>query len=84
MEVEFEVPLDIAIGLTDQAIAARRNLSLRSVQDRLQQLYAKIGLVEQPTLDGGSAVYNSRSRCVATALTRRLINAKSIETAEQD
>jgi DNA-binding NarL/FixJ family response regulator len=84
LEVEFEVLLDIAIGLTDQAIAARRNLSLRSVQSRLQQLYAKMGLVEQPTLNGHAAIYNSRSRCVATALTRRLINAKSIESAEQD
>ena len=40
-ESEYEVLLDITIGLTDQAIADRRKISLRSVQGRLQQLYSK-------------------------------------------
>jgi DNA-binding NarL/FixJ family response regulator len=83
-EAEYEVLLDIAIGLTDQAIALRRNISLRSVQGRLQQLYAKLGLVDAPTVDGHTALYNSRTRSIALALTSRLINGKSIEMAEQD
>jgi len=83
-EAEYEVLLDIAIGLTDQAIAHRRGISLRSVQGRLQQLYAKLGLIEGPTLDGHTAVYNSRMRAVALAITSRIINGKSIEAAEQD
>lgn len=81
-EAEYEVLLDITIGLTDQAIAERRKLSLRSVQGRLQQLYGKLGLVEMPALSGGSAEFNSRTRAVAVALMARLINAKSIESAE--
>lgn len=81
-EAEYEVLLDITIGLTDQAIADRRNISLRSVQARLQQLYAKLGLTEMPALSGGGAEFNSRTRAVAVALMSRLINGKSIESAE--
>lgn len=83
-EAEYEVLLDIAIGLTDQAIAKRRNISLRSVQGRLQQLYAKLGLEEAPTVDGKAAVYNSRTRSITLALIARLLNGKAIEMAEQD
>jgi DNA-binding NarL/FixJ family response regulator len=83
-EAEYEVLLDIAMGLTDQAIANRRGISLRSVQGRLQQLYAKLGLIEAPTLDGHAALYNSRTRAIAVAFNRRLISARSIELVEQD
>ena len=83
-EIEYEALLDIAIGLTDHAIAQRRNISIRSVQGRLQQLYAKLGLVELRTLEGGASLYNSRTRSVAIALVTRLINGKALESAERD
>jgi DNA-binding NarL/FixJ family response regulator len=83
-EAEYEVLLDIAIGLTDQAIADRRNISLRGVQARLQQLYGKLGLIELPALSGGGAEFNSRTRAVALAFMARLINGKSVESAELD
>lgn len=83
-EVEYEVLLDITIGLTDQAIAERRGISLRSVQARLQQLYGKLGLIEQPLLKSGAAEFNSRTRAIALALKARLINSKSVDAAEQD
>jgi DNA-binding NarL/FixJ family response regulator len=83
-EAEYEVLLDITIGLTDQAIADRRNISLRSVQGRLQQLYGKLGLIEMPALESGAAEFNSRTRAIAVALMSRLINGKSIESAELD
>lgn len=83
-EAEYEVLLDITIGLTDQAIAERRRISLRSVQGRLQLLYSKLGLIEMPSLDGGAAEFNSRTRAIAVALMSRLINEKSIESAELD
>jgi DNA-binding NarL/FixJ family response regulator len=83
-DAEYDVLLDIAIGLTDQAIANRRGISLRSVQGRLQQLYAKLGLIEGPTLDGHTAIYNSRTRSIAIAFSRRIISARSVELAEQD
>lgn len=80
-ETEYEVLLDIAIGLTDHAIAERRHISLRSVQGRLQQLYLKLGLTERPQAGAAPAVYNSRGRAVALALIRRLINGRMIEIA---
>lgn len=83
-DVEYDVLLDIAIGLTDQAIANRRNISIRTVQGRLQQLYAKLGLIEGPTLNGHTAIYNSRTRAIAVAFNRRLISGRSLELAEQD
>ncbi|MEO8245151.1 MAG: LuxR C-terminal-related transcriptional regulator, partial [bacterium] len=79
-ESEYEILLDIAIGLTDQTIALRRNMSMRSVQARLQQLYAKLGLEARP-LEGQHALYNSRCRAVALAITQRLINGRTIEIA---
>ena len=81
-EAEYEALLDITLGLTDQAIADRRKLSLRSVQGRLQQLYGKLGLIEMPLLTSGAAEFNSRTRAIAVALMSRLINEKSIESAE--
>ncbi|MBS1230682.1 MAG: two-component system response regulator [Proteobacteria bacterium] len=81
-EAEYEALLDITLGLTDQAIADRRKLSLRSVQGRLQQLYGKLGLIEMPLLSSGAAEFNSRTRAIAVALMSRLINDKSIEGAE--
>jgi len=83
-DAEYEVLVDIAIGLTDQAIAQRRGISIRSVQGRLQQLYAKLGLLDQPTLDGRAAVYNSRTRAIALALSLRLINARTITSAAEE
>lgn len=80
-EAEYEVLLDIAIGLTDHAIAERRHISLRSVQGRLQQLYLKLGLTERPQTGAAPAVYNSRGRAVALALIRRLVNGRMIEIA---
>lgn len=83
-ETEYEVLLDIAIGLTDHAIAERRRLSLRSVQGRLQQLYLKLGLDERPQQGAAPAIYNSRGRAVALALIRRVINGRTIEIAEAE
>ena len=37
-----------------------------------------------PILDGGAAEFNSRTRAIAVALMSRLINEKSIESAELD
>ena len=83
-EGEYDALLDIAIGLTDQAISQRRGISIRSVQARLQQLYAKLSLLDPPVLEGHTALYNSRTRSIAVALRMRLINSKSLEIAEQE
>ena len=80
-EVEYEILLDVALGLTDRTIAQRRRLSPRSVQNRLQQLYDKLGVYgSEPEQDA----FNLRSRAVAQAYLRKLINRSALEQAEAE
>lgn len=78
-DAEYEVLVDIALGLTDNLIAKRRFLSRRGAQSRLKSLYAKLG-VDRTTLEDG---INPRSRAVAIALKRGLINPYELEKAEE-
>lgn len=80
---EYEVLIDIAIGLTDRAIARRHRMSLRSVQGRLQTLYEKLG-VQQMSIESGDAVYNLRARAVLAALSGKILNLNTIERANAD
>jgi len=77
---EYEILIDIALGLTDRAIAARRGLSLRSVQNRLQQIYDKLEVHQ----DAGEAQFNLRARAVSTAILRKLLNYGALERAEAE
>ncbi len=78
-DVEYEILTDLALGLTDRLIAERRGLSLRSVQNRLQQIYDKLGVYDA---QGGTEVFNLRMRAVALALLRKALNRESLEQAE--
>jgi DNA-binding NarL/FixJ family response regulator len=81
-DAEYEILVDVALGLTDKTIAGRKKLSLRTVQNRLQQLYEKLGVYQ-----GGGDMesrYNLRTRAVAVALLRRVLNASAVERAERD
>lgn len=79
---EFEVLMDIALGMTDKAIAARRGISTRSVQSRLKQLYEKLGIDQIASEDEGPT-FNSRTRAVAIALSRGLLNLEGMSLAEE-
>lgn len=81
---EYEILVDIALGLTDRAIAARRGLSLRSVQNRLQQLYDKLGVYQTSNHDHDDGRFNLRTRAVAVALLRKLLNYSALERAERE
>ncbi|ALN74568.1 MULTISPECIES: response regulator transcription factor [unclassified Aureimonas] len=78
-DVEYEILTDLALGLTDRLIAERRGLSLRSVQNRLQQVYDKLGVYES---ERGSDVFNLRMRAVTLAMLRKALNRESLEQAE--
>lgn len=81
---EYEILMDIALGLTDRAIAQRRHLSLRSVQNRLQQIYAKLD-VHQPVEPGREeGAFNLRARAVSVATLRKLLNYGALERAEAE
>jgi DNA-binding NarL/FixJ family response regulator len=83
-DLEYEILLDIALGLTDRAIARRRGISLRSVQNRLQQLYDKLDVYPSAEESGEDGVFNLRARAVATALLRKRLNVGAIEAAEAE
>jgi DNA-binding NarL/FixJ family response regulator len=83
-DVEYEILIDIALGLTDRMIARRHNLSLRSVQNRLQQLYEKLNVYQRVGEDVEEGRYNLRGRAVAVALLRKLINYSALERAEAE
>ena len=83
-QVEYEVLIDIALGLTDNLIAQRRYLSRRGVQNRLQSLYSKLGVEQEKLVDSLSGEgINMRARAVAIALHRGLINAFELKQDEQ-
>ena len=81
---EYEVLLDVALGLTDNTIAKRRNLSLRSVQNRLQQLYAKLGVYKPNGGAGDAGRINLRARAVAVAILRKMLNVSSLEREDRE
>ena len=79
-ETEYEILMDIALGLTDRAIAQRRHLSPRSVQNRLAQIYSKLEVYDQ----ADRPVFNLRARAVTAATLRKLLNYGAMERAEAD
>ncbi len=83
-DAEYDVLIDIALGLTDNTIAERRYLSRRGVQNRLQSLYGKLGASTELNIGStDSERVNVRSRAVALALQRGLINSFELEQEEQ-
>lgn len=70
---EYNVLVDLALGITDKAIAERRAMSLRSVQNRLVSLYQKLGVEED---DGGTI--NKRTRAIHRALITRTLNVETL------
>lgn len=83
-DAEYDVLIDIALGLTDNTIAERRFLSRRGVQNRLQSLYAKLGANQKHnTGQHNNELINVRSRAVSLALQRGLINAFELTAEEQ-
>jgi len=74
---EYAVLVDIALGLTDALIAERHYLSRRGAQNRLRNLYAKLGVDEQ-----GHDGFNIRARAISTALQRGLLNSYELQREE--
>ncbi|ASY66587.1 MULTISPECIES: response regulator transcription factor [Sinorhizobium] len=81
---EYEILVDIALGLTDRTIAKRRNLSLRSVQNRLQQLYDKLDVYQAVAEEQSDGQFNLRARAVTVAFLRKLLNYSALEKAESE
>lgn len=82
-EFEYIILIDIALGLPDKAIATRRKLSLRTVQNRLLSLYSKLDVEALDQNDQG-VVLNKRARAVSCAIARKIINREGLAAAEKD
>ena len=82
-DAEYEVLLDIALGMTDKAIAARRSISTRGVQSRLKHLYEKLGFDQALVNQEIGPVFNSRTRAVAVANARGLLNIDRLAMGEE-
>lgn len=80
---EFEVLTDIALGLTDKAVAARRKISTRSVQSRLKHLYEKLCIDASAGNPEIGPLFNSRTRAVAIAFSRGLLNAEGLAASQE-
>jgi DNA-binding NarL/FixJ family response regulator len=85
-DVEYETLLDIALGLTDKAIASRRHISVRGVQNRLSMLSTKLFKGEDTYLkeSAGMEVYNPRTRIVLEGLKRGLIDTDKIPELDSE
>lgn len=84
---EFETLLDIVIGLTDRAIAARRCISVRGVQNRTSTLLAKLmknQVADGKVSPGGMEIFNPRNRLVFQALRRGLLDPDEISKLEDE
>jgi DNA-binding NarL/FixJ family response regulator len=81
-DAEFEVLVDVALGLTDRMIGERHLLTRRGVQNRLRSLYEKLGVdAEQFREEHIGDAFNPRARAVATAFSRGLLNPYELERA---
>jgi len=84
-DLEYEVLIDIALGLTDNVIAKRRFLSRRGVQNRLRSLYEKLGIDQSNSTDKSShELLNLRSRAISISLRRGLINQHELDAEEKE
>lgn len=82
-DMEYEVLIDIALGLTDNMIAQRRYLSRRGAQNRLKSLYSKLGVAHDKDENTNGELLNLRTRAISIAMRRGLLNNFELEQEEQ-
>src|SRR5262249_46781685 len=85
-DAEQETLLDITLGMTDRAIAARRGITVRGVQNRLSTMSLKIlrqdhWRLKQPH---GLEIFNPRTRLVHEALKRGFVRVDQLACADRD
>lgn len=84
-DAEYATLVDMALGLTDRAIAARQNVSLRGIQNRITLIFKK--LLDQDHLkahDHDGSTVNMRVRVVVEAIRRGLIDIENFAGYERD
>lgn len=84
-DAEYETLVDMALGLTDRVIAARRNISVRGIQNRITLIFQKL-LEQDPlkALDPDGGMVNMRVRVVVEAIRRGLLDVDHFANYERD
>lgn len=85
-DIEYETLIDVAIGLTDRAIATRRHISVRGVQKRISSLLDKLmhGETEYFKESTGVEVLNPRTRLICVAMKRGLLLPEDLNEPEAE
>jgi DNA-binding NarL/FixJ family response regulator len=85
-DLEFATLLDIAIGLTDKAMAQKEHISYRGAQNRLSNLLTKLLKGEDSYLkeSTGVEIYNPRTRLIFEALMRGLLTREDLEAQNRE
>jgi len=85
-DIDLETLHDLALGLTDKAMAQRRLLSLRGVQNRISSLYKKLLFAEDKALQSKTAseLVNMRVRLVFEAMRRGLISSEELSRLDTE
>lgn len=79
-DVEYETLVDLTLGLSDNAIAQRRFITKRGIQNRLASLYQKLGVADDQFIhEKWGHVFSPRTRAVTLAIIRGLINQSALE-----
>jgi DNA-binding NarL/FixJ family response regulator len=83
---EYEILMDICMGLTDRAISQRRHISVRGVQGKLGVLMKKLIKRSNQMVaeEIGMEFYNPRTRVVVEALMRQLIDPEQLKKYDSD
>ena len=76
----------VAVGLTDRAIARRRHISVRGVQNRLSMLLQKLLQGEDAHLreTADMEIFNARTRIIFECLRRGLIDPDDLSGLDSE
>lgn len=85
-DTEYETLLDVAVGMTDRAIAARRHISVRGVQNRLSMLLAKLVKGQETHIreSAGMEIFNPRTRIVFEGIKRGLVDTDDLPKLDSE
>jgi DNA-binding NarL/FixJ family response regulator len=83
---EYDILVDLALGLTDRAIALREHISVRGAQNRIASLSDKLvkGLDDHLRESAGWEVMNSRARIVFEAFRAGHLVSSDANAYEKD
>ncbi len=83
---EYDILVDLALGLTDKAIAMHHHISVRGAQNRIYTLSTKLvgGVDAHLKETAGMEVYNTRVRIVLEAYRKGILAPEDIDDLDKN